>query len=583
MGGKIDPDSRGRLPGRSTKKRTFGRPRKRKGFMKKNDEAPPAKKFKSTSAKKLPSRIEINISDTQYRIIDVNIVYTALENVVCCNQCFGAVKFSEKDIRGLGFQLVITCTQCGKEDFTNSCKKVGRYKNGFEVNRRLVLAMRTLGHGHAGSEIFCGIMDLPKPVVHSVHDDINVQLAKVCKRVAEASMDAALQEEIAALPEGRKGLSVSGDGTWRKKGFNSLQGVSSLIGIESDKVIARCVKNSYCKGCKEMENKKETAEYEEWYEVHKDVCQANHTGCAGKMEVNGILDMIKELFTKGIMIEFYIGDGDSKVYLAIKTEQLYGNLLTTSKKECIGHVQKRMGTRLRNLKKSYGNQKLSDGKTIGGKGRLTAKVMDQLTVYYGNAIRAHASTSVQEMKNAILATFFHKSSTDEKPQHHFCPEGENSWCTYQQAVAEGDESTYQHENGLPSAVMDILKSIYDDLSADELLERCLGGYTQNNNESFNNCIWKMLPKTSFNGLTVLKIGADIAVTLFNDGKIGLLKIMEDFDVQPGRAALACMKNSDSQRLLFAERRALDSTKEARTAMRRLRLGIVEDSYAPGAH
>ncbi|GFS91039.1 hypothetical protein TNCV_2120241 [Trichonephila clavipes] len=35
----------------------------------------------------------------------------------------------------------------------------------------------------------------------------------------------------------------------------------------------------------------------------------------------------------------------------------------------VGHVQKRMDTRLMKLKLVYGKKKLSDGKTIGGEGR----------------------------------------------------------------------------------------------------------------------------------------------------------------------------------------------------------------------
>ena len=45
------------------------------------------------------------------------------------------------------------------------------------------------------------------------------------------------------------------------------------------------------------------------------------------------------------------------------------------KYECVGHVQKRMGSRLRNLRKSLKGQVLSDGKKISGKGRLSDKVI----------------------------------------------------------------------------------------------------------------------------------------------------------------------------------------------------------------
>ncbi|EFN70337.1 hypothetical protein EAG_13579, partial [Camponotus floridanus] len=44
----------------------------------------------------------------------------------------------------------------------------------------------------------------------------------------------------------------------------------------------------------------------------------------------------------------YIGDGDSKTYKGIVDAKPYGDFIV-AKKECIGHVQKRMGSRLRNL------------------------------------------------------------------------------------------------------------------------------------------------------------------------------------------------------------------------------------------
>jgi len=47
----------------------------------------------------------------------------------------------------------------------------------------------------------------------------------------------------------------------------------------------------------------------------------------------------------------YIGDGDSKTFTGIIDFQPYPDF-TVNKKECINHVQKRIGTRLRNLKKN---------------------------------------------------------------------------------------------------------------------------------------------------------------------------------------------------------------------------------------
>ncbi|GFV79688.1 hypothetical protein TNCV_1725131 [Trichonephila clavipes] len=46
----------------------------------------------------------------------------------------------------------------------------------------------------------------------------------------------------------------------------------------------------------------------------------------------------------------YLGDGDSKGFLTIKEAKVYGDT-EVEKLECVGHVQKRMGTRLRNILK----------------------------------------------------------------------------------------------------------------------------------------------------------------------------------------------------------------------------------------
>lgn len=121
---------------------------------------------------------------------------------------------------------------------------------------------------------------------------------------------------------------------------------------------------------------------------------------------------MKELFSRsvvkhGVMYTNYIGDGDSKTYTGIINAKPYGEEIEIIKKECVGHVQKRMGSRLRECKKKNPG--------IGGKNKLTAKLIDKLSVYYGLAIRRH-SDSKDDMKKAIWTTFHHYGSTDSKPE-----------------------------------------------------------------------------------------------------------------------------------------------------------------------
>ncbi|GFX70420.1 uncharacterized protein TNCV_4473541 [Trichonephila clavipes] len=126
-----------------------------------------------------------------------------------------------------------------------------------------------------------------------------------------------------------------------------------------------------------------------------------------------------------------------------------------------------MGTRLRRLKAQLKGQILSDGKCLSGKNRLTEHEIDNLQSYYGSAIRRNHS-SVQNMRQAIWAIFLHKLSTDEYPQHGFCPIGEDSWCGFKKAEASG--KSYKHKNSLLVAVVEAMRPIFRDLSHPDLLK-----------------------------------------------------------------------------------------------------------------
>ncbi|GFU27698.1 uncharacterized protein TNCV_515931 [Trichonephila clavipes] len=173
-----------------------------------------------------------------------------------------------------------------------------------------------------------------------------------------------------------------------------------------------------------------------------------------------------------------------------------------------------MGSRLRKLKALWGEKKLSDGKTIGGKGRLTDAIISKLTTFYGNAIRAN-SHNVNEMRQAVWA---HTSSTDDEPKHWFCPKGKNSWCKYNVSVHNNTVNEFSHKNTLPKAVSE---PVFKDLSHLKLLRRCLGGKPQNANESLNSLIWKYSPKLIGSGINVTKIDAFISACEYNDGKLPL--------------------------------------------------------------
>ncbi|KAL7291527.1 hypothetical protein TKK_0014783 [Trichogramma kaykai] len=545
--------SRGRTPGDSTnyQKQRFGRAKKREKIFMGNRSRSPIRKGKSktkasTSAKKI-QEIKIPIDDVQYRIIDINILFPMLERALCCVTCKGKVKLSEQSIRGLGFQINVKCSDCQRELSVDSSQKIGTMSNAYEINRRSVLMIRALGHGHTGLETLCGLMDTLPPVTQSHFDTINSQLCQASKSVADFSMREAVKEELNAT-EGEEGLTVSGDGSWRKRGFSSLQGVSTIIGNQTKKVLDVSIKNKYCPACNSKKNlDKDSEEYREWFESHKPNCTANHEGSSGKMEVDGVLEMFKSSVKKyKLKYKYYIGGGDCKVYSSISEAKPYRKNYAVIKKECVGHVQKRMGTQLRDLKKKLSGQVLSDKKPIGGQGRLTAQVIDQLTQYYGKAIRSN-STSASNMAKAIWAIFYHKSSTDKEHNHSFCPTGQDSWCEWQKAKATNTHKTYKHKHSLPKAIMEKIKPVFTTLSKPELLERCVGGYNQNSNESFNNCVWKLAPKALFSGMNSLSFACYLQWQHLMMENLTMCRCMGTFSRKPTTRKMADKKTDKSEK------------------------------------
>ncbi|GFT19173.1 uncharacterized protein TNCV_303051 [Trichonephila clavipes] len=385
--------------------------------------------------------------------------------------------------------------------------------------------MRCIGQGLESLKNFCAVTSLPNPVEQKSYDVINNKLSRVMKEVAEESMKRAAVEENSSSPDNL--LTVSGDGTWKTRGHSSLIGVCTVIGAETGKVLDREVLSSFCNGCDSYIGVKFGIKYNKWQRAHKISCRKNYSGSAGKMEVDGMLKIFnRSEKLHNLKYSNYIGDGDTKTFNALSENKPYGDDHLIQKIECVGHVQKRMGTRLRKLKLVYSKKNLSDGKTIGGKGRLTDSLIDKLAHYYGNAIRCNY-TSVKEMRKAIWAVWGHSCSTE----HWFCPTNPNTWY----------------------------------LSYPALLKKCLGGKTQNPNESLNSSIWKFCPKTIGSSLEIAEIAANLATSDFNDRNQILITILEKFGLKINRNVCVSLVERDNRRIFTSRQRHLESSFEARRA------------------
>ena len=388
---------------------------------------------------------------------------------------------------GCASYLYLKCSSCEwtTEFFTSKLTK-----NFYEVNRRMVYAMRSIGCGRAKARRFCGLMNMPpppRPTPYALHNKGLLQSTKVVygKTVEEACKE--IHELKRAELNKVVDCAVSCDGTWQRRGFSSLNGCVTTISMDTGKILDVEPLSKVCNTCKKHEKKPQTSETASLKADHEQKCKANYKGSAPAMEPEGALRIFKRSVKSNKLrySEFY-GDGDSKSYAAVKDVYKEDNV-TITKKECVGHVQKRVGTALRKLKK--------EKKGLGGKGRLTDAMIDKLQNYYGIAIRTN-SKDIKSMKKAIYAALCHCASSDKYDYHTHCPDGKDSWCGHKRDKANGTKE-YKYGAGLPKEIIRHVKPIFERLSEESLLERCLDGKTQNQNESFNGMIWNRVPKEVF--------------------------------------------------------------------------------------
>ncbi|GFU14378.1 uncharacterized protein TNCV_3097831 [Trichonephila clavipes] len=234
-----------------------------------------------------------------------------------------------------------------------------------------------------------------------------------------------------------------------------------------------------------------------------------------------------------------------------------------SKEECINHVSKRLGTALRSTVKDCRAQGIS----LGGKahGSLKEATIKKLTTYYQKAILRNKG-DVNAMKTAIYATLLHSISTDAKPQHSKCPAGENSWCFYQSAIANGEKPNNHKLNvGTPINEKFLTKilPIYQRLASNELLERCIRCGTQNANESLHSMIWAKCPKEIFVNKRRVKRAVTEAVCEYNKGTVRtIVETQKALGVATGGSTKQLATILDCRKQKFRKRRQNASNKLA---------------------
>ena len=147
------------------------------------------------------------------------------------------------------------------------------------------------------------------------------------------------------------------------------------------------------------------------------------------MESDGVLECyLSSVIERQLRILTYIGNRDTKSFqYVIDANHCPGFVIKNA--ECVGHVQKRVGTRLRKFKKEkelmpasyYDDKKDKTVKIITF--YLTHKSINRLQNDYGIAVRDTCQASVPALRKAVGSLLFHCSEAVDTSaiKHQFCP------------------------------------------------------------------------------------------------------------------------------------------------------------------
>ena len=156
------------------------------------------------------------------------------------------------------------------------------------------------------------------------------------------------------------------------------------------------------------------------------------------------------------------------------------------KYECIGHYQKRVGNRLRNLRKKTkglgGKNKKSKvvdvvssqkhpKKVMKAKSRLTNSLIDKLQNYFGIALRSNVR-NIKDMQNAILTSMFHVASSYDDNYHTYCPKTSDPWCQHNRDIVNKTNLCVPVA-GVSVDIIEAIKPVYRDLTKPDVLGKCL--------------------------------------------------------------------------------------------------------------
>ncbi|CAF4019763.1 unnamed protein product [Rotaria sordida] len=190
------------------------------------------------------------------------------------------------------------------------------------------------GIGRAGIVKAFGAMNVAPPVHEEYYEEIDKTLLLPCiKELQNQSMQAAIYEAVDENDGDPTALTVSGDGTWQKRGFKSIHGIAAILSasrtrkvLDVERLSKKCL---VCTGALSIKKQNPDLYHEI---IHNHDCESNYDGSSGGMESQGIQNLFQRSFSKYNVqytryVKIFTSINDSDYELISSDDEIYLNQL----------------------------------------------------------------------------------------------------------------------------------------------------------------------------------------------------------------------------------------------------------------
>jgi mRNA-degrading endonuclease RelE of RelBE toxin-antitoxin system len=221
---------------------------------------------------------------------------------------------------GLFHHNILRCTKCGIETPLTNFRIIHPIESTQqEPNKHLILACGTTGVGYRAAKSIMSMLSLSIQSertflkhLHKLYDDIYSYSQAYFKSIIEQiKRRSNTQENIVDI-------TVSIDGTWKRRGHVSNYGIVFVIDVDSGLCIDFEVMSLFCEACTKRRSILSETKFKKWFKKHQQFCNRNYDGTSKSMEREGVIKLFQRSLINGLRYKHMVCDGDASAFEAIK-------------------------------------------------------------------------------------------------------------------------------------------------------------------------------------------------------------------------------------------------------------------------